>query len=1113
VKEVSLRKLSLAGFGPYRDRVEAVFGPGVNALVAPNERGKSSLVSGLLATIFGLPAKNDPSVFGQARFRNWDGPRRFEGEVEFESDGGVYRIHRDFDTHKVSLAKLENGRYIALVMGEHNPGATRKPNEAYERSLAELIGISSRELFERTFCVTQPIPEAKHLDEKVQELLSGAGGGFARALERLVNELSAQTKTTGERKVTSRNQTKDRVLEELTSRIQALESELDASRRAVDSLQPVLRRLNDIERELAEARKTLASKETIVKAWSEWRRLATEYRRATKDQTSLEAALEKAKSLDSDIDAENRRVREGFPEFEGAPRETERALTELITLKAKRGEAERAILDAEAAVRLKQGELDRLRQEISTLRDWGALGPAPEAAARGARRKAAEIVQKWRVFLDHNSELASCEAELAARFQVFAEASPEEIALLASYSARLVELERDMERTRRDLETLRERTRVVANVREAFQKRYAGIAALGPGAADTIRQILGAFRREKRLQGELAERRRSVDMPRGARAAAGLASALVASVVAWLLLGGSATRVNTWISLVVAVLFGLAGYVVSGAIHARRVAGERLEATRIESELAQCRRELALLGQALGDLASSDEASLGALLERLEQREEEAAVLAESEALLPSDEEAGRILEAFERAKKGYDEFVARTSRFSESFKDVGAAFSEWKAMLDRRSRLEGLVRAFAREAFGCEPEAAEHASLADPKVGDEWRELARFVSVAASPEDAGTVGQLIAFLEGEGSDAAWWERMIAEAGRYEGLRKDIQAAQATIEAGKEHVDGLRSRVKEFEAKEEQVSRPLRPLLEASGGDPERAQRRCEERRSLLEKIEAMRTALATLLEQHGASSVDELREKGTSARNNAAQSLAEWKRLVNDNPGLPEIDEAGDVERIEARWRALNGEVERLRGHIATLEKERGDLAAEQGRLEGRSSLNIAQAEAELAALRRRREEVSVLADALTIACTELSEAVKDFQGSYRTLLRDVATKHFEAITGVRGRAVVIDSDFRIHVEDGGVPCDLAQLSKGAQDQLYIALRLAVADLLAEDYRLPFIFDDPFAACDSARLANLREILLRIAKDRQILVLSHLEPVAGWGKSVDVREYGMRAV
>ena len=1107
MKEVSFKRLALTGFGPYRDKVEVRFKDGINAFVAPNEHGKSSLVMGLLATIFGLPARTDPSAFGQARFRNWDNPPRFEGEVEFEADGVVYRIRRDFDTHKVSLARLENGKYIALVTGEHNPGATRKPNVTYERKLAELFGITSRELFESTFCVTQPVPEAKHLDERVQELLSGAGAGFARALDSLISELSTQTKGTGDRGVTSRNQRNDRRLEELSSRIEALQSEIDSARHAVDSLQAVRKRLAEIERDLDETRKALASKEAILNAWSEWRRLAAEYRQAVKDQTSLEAAVDHARDLAARIDAEARDVQENYPEFEGAPDDIESRLAELISLRGKLAEVAQGISDAKNAVRTKQAELDRLAGEIRTLRDWGALGPGPEAKVRNAKRKAAELLRRWHDFLARRSELAACEAELAARFRVFAEASPDELQLIESYPTRLAELARDVERARREMEVIEEQTRALERDREEHERRYAGIAALGPGAADTIRQKLDALRRERELRTALAERQRMLVVPWGPRAAAGLASALVAGVVVWLSWGGSAGPSGMWVSLGAAVLFGLAGYVVSGALCARKVGGVRLEARKLESELAACRQELALLDQALGDLASSDEAELGALRAKVEQRDEEARALVEKEALLPTEEERRQAREAFERARQNHEAFVKITGRFAQCFEDVTAAFSEWKDTVEKKRQLETFVRDFAHEAFGCDPEAATQASPTSPDVSDAWRELAHIVSVASSPEDAGTVGDLVAFLEGR--DASWWERAAAEAERHESVCRDIQAVQAAIAAGNEHVEAMRARVKEFEEKNAAASRPLDAILKASGGDPARARQRWSERRSRIEKVERMRASLATLLRQHGASSVDELREKKTSAGNNAAQSLADWKRLVSQNPGLPEVDEAGDVERIEARWRSLNDDAERLRGRVARLEKERGDLSAEQGRLEGRTPVNIAQAEVELAGLKRRREEVELLADALTVACVELAAAITDFQRSYRGRLQDAATEHFRRITGVKDRAVVIDDDFKVHVEDGGIPSDPAQLSKGAQDQLYIALRLAIADLLAQDYRLPFIFDDPFATCDSTRLANLGTALQQMAKDRQILVLSHIEDLLPWGTPVEVRYDG----
>ncbi|MGB4515861.1 MAG: hypothetical protein WBI64_08320, partial [Bacillota bacterium] len=79
----------------------------------------------------------------------------------------------------------------------------------------------------------------------------------------------------------------------------------------------------------------------------------------------------------------------------------------------------------------------------------------------------------------------------------------------------------------------------------------------------------------------------------------------------------------------------------------------------------------------------------------------------------------------------------------------------------------------------------------------------------------------------------------------------------------------------------------------------------------------------------------------------------------------------------------------------------------------------------------------------------------------------------------------------------------DIAQLSKGAQDQLYIALRLAISDLLSSDINLPLIFDDPFVTSDSERLDKIGAALSHLGRERQIIVLSHNEDLRNWGVPV----------
>ncbi len=79
-----------------------------------------------------------------------------------------------------------------------------------------------------------------------------------------------------------------------------------------------------------------------------------------------------------------------------------------------------------------------------------------------------------------------------------------------------------------------------------------------------------------------------------------------------------------------------------------------------------------------------------------------------------------------------------------------------------------------------------------------------------------------------------------------------------------------------------------------------------------------------------------------------------------------------------------------------------------------------------------------------------------------------------------------------RLGTKPDETPCVPEQLSRGAKDQLYVATRLAVADLMASEARLPVIFDDSFVSWDAPRRDNLRTLLDREADTGQILDLSH---------------------
>ena len=67
-----------------------------------------------------------------------------------------------------------------------------------------------------------------------------------------------------------------------------------------------------------------------------------------------------------------------------------------------------------------------------------------------------------------------------------------------------------------------------------------------------------------------------------------------------------------------------------------------------------------------------------------------------------------------------------------------------------------------------------------------------------------------------------------------------------------------------------------------------------------------------------------------------------------------------------------------------------------------------------------------------------------------------------------------------------------LSYLSQGTADQLYLALRLALADLLLpQPDACPLILDDAFLTFDDGRLALALEVIQELAQSRQVLLFT----------------------
>jgi DNA repair exonuclease SbcCD ATPase subunit len=86
---VRLIDLRLSGFGKFADRTFA-FDPGLVVVYGPNEAGKSTLASAIVATLYGAGRERD-------RWRPWSGAR-YGATLRYElGDGRAFEVQRDFE--------------------------------------------------------------------------------------------------------------------------------------------------------------------------------------------------------------------------------------------------------------------------------------------------------------------------------------------------------------------------------------------------------------------------------------------------------------------------------------------------------------------------------------------------------------------------------------------------------------------------------------------------------------------------------------------------------------------------------------------------------------------------------------------------------------------------------------------------------------------------------------------------------------------------------------------------------------------------------------------------------------------------------------------------------
>jgi hypothetical protein len=188
-----------------------------------------------------------------------------------------------------------------------------------------------------------------------------------------------------------------------------------------------------------------------------------------------------------------------------------------------------------------------------------------------------------------------------------------------------------------------------------------------------------------------------------------------------------------------------------------------------------------------------------------------------------------------------------------------------------------------------------------------------------------------------------------------------------------------------------------------------------------------------------------------------------------------------------------LRAEEGRILGRIGRLREEASKL---QGQAESQMSrsVNPSEIEEKKATLADRIGRAREYYRALELSSGAMSEASRAMESLFAPMVNEIAGRYLSELTGERYSALRFDKGFRVEIADApdGVYRAADYFSAGTVDQIYLALRLAIADLIdASEDGLPVFLDDALVQYDEDRAKRAVSVLKQLSQKRQVIMFT----------------------
>lgn len=121
----------------------------------------------------------------------------------------------------------------------------------------------------------------------------------------------------------------------------------------------------------------------------------------------------------------------------------------------------------------------------------------------------------------------------------------------------------------------------------------------------------------------------------------------------------------------------------------------------------------------------------------------------------------------------------------------------------------------------------------------------------------------------------------------------------------------------------------------------------------------------------------------------------------------------------------------------------------------------------------RERFTELIREQDALELAASEIERLSKEYYEDVEDELNAQISRIVSALTGGAYDSVRVDGDGKLKIQTNGREMPPEALSRGTLEQIYLALRIAVGNVVMAEEPMPLFLDETFAMYDDKRLAE----------------------------------------